>query len=100
MLLNIKIFKICIMHEFPPPKGQNMQTCTEKVSIFGVDKSWNEYLQSLRSVTILYKNMYLHGNPGSSHDLSLGAGTERCMVETQTSVSITVADNQHESGQG
>ena len=48
------------------PKGQNMQTWTEKVSLFGVVKSWNEYLQSLRSVTSLYKNMHLHGNPGST----------------------------------
>ena len=47
------------------PKGQNMQTCTEKVSLFGVVKKWNEYLQNLRSVTILYKNMHLLGNPGS-----------------------------------
>ena len=50
------------------PKGQYMQTCTEKVLLFGVVKSWNEYLQSLRSVTSLYKNMHLHGNPGSSND--------------------------------
>ena len=50
------------------PKGQIMQTCTEQVSLSGVVKSWNEYLQSLRSVTNLYKNMHLHGNPGSSHD--------------------------------
>ena len=53
------------------PKGENMQTCTGKVSLFGVVKSWNEYLQSLRSVTILYKNMHLHGNPGSSYDTIL-----------------------------
>ena len=53
------------MHEFTPQKGQNMQTCTEKVSIFGVVKSSNVYLQSLRTVTSLYKNMHLHGNPGS-----------------------------------
>ena len=52
------------------PEGQNMQTCTEKVSLFGVVKSWNEYLQSLRSVTILYKNMHLHGNPGSNDDIA------------------------------
>ena len=36
MPLNLKIFKICIMHEFAPKKGKNMQTCTEKVSLFGV----------------------------------------------------------------
>ena len=67
MLLNLKIFKICIMHEFTPQKDQNMQTCTEKVSIFGVVKSSNVNLQSLRSVTSLYKNMHLHGNPGSNN---------------------------------
>ena len=50
-------------------KDQNMQTCTEKVSLFGVVKSWNEYMQSLSSVTILYKNMHLHGNPGSNYDV-------------------------------
>ena len=43
-----------------------MQTCTEKVSIFGVVKSSNVYLQSLKSVTSLYKNMHLHGNPDSN----------------------------------
>ena len=37
------------------PKGQNMQTCTEKVSIFWVVKSWNEYMQSLTNVISLYK---------------------------------------------
>ena len=68
MLLKLKIFKICIMHEFGPQKGQNMQTCTEKVSLFGVVKSWNKYLQSLRSVTILYKDMHLHGNLDSSYE--------------------------------
>ena len=57
-------------------KGQYMQTCTEKVSIFGVVKSWNEYLQSLRSVTSLYKNLHLHGNPGSSDHLNAGATSE------------------------
>ena len=46
-----------------------MQTCTEKVSLFGVVKSWNVYMQSLRSVTILYKNMHLHENPGSSYNI-------------------------------
>ena len=51
-------------------KGQNMQTCMEKVSLSGVIKSWNEYLQSLRSVIILYKNMHLHGNLGSSYQSS------------------------------
>ena len=50
---------------------QNMQTCTEKVSIFGVVKTSNEYLQSLRSVTSLYKNMHLHGNPGSNYELEI-----------------------------
>ena len=57
------------MHEFARQKSQNMQTCTEKVSLFGVVKSWNECLQSLRSVTILCKNMHLHGNPGSIYHL-------------------------------
>ena len=33
------------------PKGQNMQTCTEKVSLYGVVKSWNKYLQSLTKIT-------------------------------------------------
>ena len=49
--------------------GQNMQTCTGKLSIFGVVKSSKVYLQSLRSVglTSLYKNMHLHGNPGSTN---------------------------------
>ena len=50
------------------PKCQNIQTCTDKVSTFGVVKSWNEYLQSLRTVTVLYKNIHLHGNPGSNDD--------------------------------
>ena len=59
------------MHEFTP-KGQNMQTCTEKVSIFGVVKSSNVYFQSLRSVTSLYKNIHLHGNPGSIHNIRGG----------------------------
>ena len=47
------------------PKYANMQ---EKVSIFGVVKSSNVCLQSLRSVTSLYKNMHLHGNAGSSNE--------------------------------
>ena len=55
------------------PKYANMHG---KVSIFGVVKSSNVYLQSLRSVTSLYKNMHLHGNPGSSYDLMWAHGTE------------------------
>ena len=47
-----------------------MQTCTEKVSLFGVVKSCNEYLQSLRSVTSLYKNMHLHGNLGYTYNIN------------------------------
>ena len=56
-----------------------MQTCTEKVSLFGDVKSLIEYLQSLRSVTSLYKNMHLHGNPGSSDKHPTGKqGVELC----------------------
>ena len=69
MLLNLKNLQSMHYAWIYSQKGQNMQTCTEKVSIFGVVKSSNEYLQSLRSVTSLYKNMHLHGNPGSTYQL-------------------------------
>ena len=68
MLLNLKNLQNMHYARIYYPKGQNMQTCTEKVSIFGVVKSSNVYFQSLRSVTSLYKNMHLHGNPGSSYN--------------------------------
>ena len=64
IICNIKFYKYMLLNL---KNLQNMQTCTEKVSLFGVIKSWNEYLQSLWSVTILYKNMHLHGNAGSSN---------------------------------
>ena len=69
MLLNLRNLQNMHYAWIYSPKGQNMQTCTEKVSIFGVVKSSNVYLQSLRSVTSLYKNMYLHENPGSNHHI-------------------------------
>ena len=67
MLWNLKNLQNMHYAWIYSPKGQNMQTSTEKVSIFGVVKSSNVYFQSLRSVTNLYKNMHLHGNPGSSY---------------------------------
>ena len=65
------------------PKGQNMQTCTEKEPIFGVVKSSNVYLQSLRSVTSLYKNMHLHGNPGSNYKLIFGVVRQIKTIEVE-----------------
>ena len=67
MLLNLKIFKICIMHEFAP---QKVKICKHARKKYHAVKSWNEYLQSLRSATSLYKNMHLHGNPGSNYKYS------------------------------
>ena len=68
ILLNLRNFQNMHFAWIYSPKGQNMQTCMEKVSIFGIVKSSNVYLQSLRSVTSLCKNMHLHGNPGSSYE--------------------------------
>ena len=59
------------MHEFTPKKAKICKDLWKKVSIFGVVKSSNVYLQSLRSVTSLYKNMHLHGNPGSNYYIRL-----------------------------
>ena len=50
------------------PKSPKYANMHGKVWLFGIVKSQNEYLQSLRSVTSLYKNMHLHGNPGSNYD--------------------------------
>ena len=76
-----------------------MQTCTEKVSIFGVVKSSNVYLQSLRNV----KNMHLHGNPGSTYEhcwmysdqmKEINMGGFRHTVE-QISLMCSTADRGH-----
>ena len=68
MLLNLKNLQNMHYAWNYSPIGQNIQTCTEKESKFVVVKSSNVYLQNLRSVTCLYKNMHLHGNPGSNDE--------------------------------
>ena len=64
MLLNLKTFKICIMHEFVPQKAKICKHARKKYQYLE-SLSHEMNICSLRSVTILYKNMNLHGSSGS-----------------------------------
>ena len=62
------------MHQFTPQKAKISKHARKSK---GILKSLNEYLQSLRSITNLYKNMHLHGNPGSSYQFNLKSNPYR-----------------------